>query len=312
MAWLAVAVWCGLLTSTSARFLFWGQCLEITGSCENATTDFVIGLEYNWDDPTDLITVVDLNASTMTQCLAGHLSSVGGSFCPDDTPSPFGQLLLFGIPIFFLACMVVFFCSRRYPTLQFWVMLITFWTADLGAGLATGMYAQMFYPTGATKDRIFLRESLASSPFVEQLGVAFIFELLTWDWPMQLLKLLLSLSCWPCRIKRIVQGGVFLVAACCLGCGCAYMAVDAAYRPASIVVVGHHPLILGLVNFALDLPWKILERRVKAVVEARIWPDAGTYEFLDYQSHWLVEELADPLPEQFVAECRYASSLVSV
>ena len=96
----------------------------------------------------------------MTQCLAGHLSSVGGSFCPDDTPSPFGQLLLFGIPIFFLACMVVFFCSRRYPTLQFWVMLITFWTADLGAGLATGMYAQMFYPTGATKDRIFLRESV--------------------------------------------------------------------------------------------------------------------------------------------------------
>ena len=51
-------------------------------------------------------------------------------------------------------------------------------------------------------------------------------------------------------------------------------------RPAAIVVVGHHPLILGLVNFALDLPWKILERRVKAVVEARIWPDAGTYEQL--------------------------------
>ena len=71
---------------------------------------------------------------------------------------------------------------------------------------------------------------LATSPFVEQLGVAFIFELLTWDWPMQLLKLLLGLSCWPCRIRRVVQGGVFLVVACCLGCGCAYMAVDAAYR----------------------------------------------------------------------------------
>ena len=56
--------------------------------------------------------------------------------------------------------MVVFFCCRRYPTLQFWVMLISFWAADLGAGLATGMYAQMFYPTGATKDRIFLRDSV--------------------------------------------------------------------------------------------------------------------------------------------------------
>ncbi|CAE7352653.1 unnamed protein product [Symbiodinium natans] len=308
---LSVAACFALLSSSDAKFLRWGECLELTEPCGNSTANFVVGLEYNLNDPTDLITVVDLNESIMIQCRAGHLEPTDSSHCPDDNDSLLGQLILLGIPSLFLGFALVFFGCRRHPNVQFWVMLVAFWTADLGAGLATGMYAQMFYPTGATTDRIFLRDSLAHSVFVDQLGVAFIFELLSWDWPMQLLKQLLAMSCWPCHIRRTVQGGVFLVVACVLGTSMMYMAVDAAYRPASIVVVGHHPLILGFVNFALDLPWKFLERRVKEFVEARCWPE-NRYEHLEHETHWLVDELADPLPDQFVADCRYASCLVSV
>ena len=173
---------------------------------------------------------VDLNKSAMAQCSAGDLRPIDAGFCPDNRPSVLGQLGLWTIPGLFGGFLLLFVCGRRHPSLQFWVMLVTYWAADLGAGLATGMYAQMFYPNGPTKDRIFLRESLASSPFVAQLGVAFIFQLTAWDWPMQLLKLLLSLSCWPCKCRRTLQGGLFLLASCLIGSSCMYMAVDAAYR----------------------------------------------------------------------------------
>ena len=41
----------------------------------------------------------------------------------------------------------------------------------------------------------------------------------------------------------------------------AYISIAVAYTPASIVVVGHHPLLVGAVNFLLDIPYKFLENR---------------------------------------------------
>ena len=46
-----------------------------------------------------------------------------------------------------------------------------------------------------------------------------------------------------------------------LGLVNAYIAIAVAYTPASIVVVGHHPLLLGFVNFLLDIPYKLVETR---------------------------------------------------
>ena len=55
--------------------------------------------------------------------------------------------------------------------------------------------------------------------------------------------------------------GAFIVVTFILGLVNAYVAIALAYTPASIVVVGHHPLLLGFVNFLLDIPYKLIETR---------------------------------------------------
>ena len=55
--------------------------------------------------------------------------------------------------------------------------------------------------------------------------------------------------------------GTFIIFACIAGIVNAYIAIAVAYTPASIVVVGHHPLLVGAVNFLLDIPYKFLENR---------------------------------------------------
>ena len=63
----------------------------------------------------------------------------------------------------------------------------------------------------------------------------------------------------PCCQRPLA--GAFIVVTFILGLVNAYIAIAVAYTPASIVVVGHHPLLLGFVNFLLDIPYKLVETR---------------------------------------------------
>lgn len=64
--------------------------------------------------------------------------------------------------------------------------------------------------------------------------------------------------------------GTFIIFACIAGIVNAYIAIAVAYTPASIVVVGHHPLLVGAVNFLLDIPYKFLENRRLEVSKSQL------------------------------------------
>lgn len=65
----------------------------------------------------------------------------------------------------------------------------------------------------------------------------------------------------------------------------AYIAIAVAYTPASIVVVGHHPLLLGVVNFLLDIPYKLLENRPLAG-ESPVWQSSARRRCGSPQGPW--------------------------
>lgn len=139
-----------------------------------------------------------------------------------------------------------------------------------------------------------MKDTMFFNSFVQQLGIAFFFELIlglrTWKgetlvaaylrascfrisfvWPLELLKFCLERS--GCGLSLV--GAIFLSVVCVLGVVNAYIAIAVAYTPACIVLVGHHPLLLGLVNFLLDIPYKLLENQIKKFFWRRVCPVCG-------------------------------------
>ena len=74
--------------------------------------------------------------------------------------------------------------------------------------------------------------------------------------------------------------GTFIIFACIAGIVNAYIAIAVAYTPASIVVVGHHPLLVGAVNFLLDIPYKFLENRRLEVSKSQLLYGLFNQDFL--------------------------------
>ncbi|CAL1154909.1 unnamed protein product [Cladocopium goreaui] len=262
---------------------------------------FYVVQEFNVDDPTDLITVVDLPNRRMLECKARHLVPVDTKWCPENQVSEFGQFFICFTACLFLYLLMLYFCNLHKARVQYWSLLLMFWFSDLAAGLSTGMQGQMYYPTGATEDRLFMRQTFLLTSFIQQLGIAFFFELISFIWPMEMIKFLLE-RCCGCA-GRSVRGGAFIVVTFILGLVNAYIAIAVAYTPASIVVVGHHPLLLGFVNFLLDIPYKLVETRIKRFLWSRCCgeEDAGLVpEYVAPELDWLGVELAEALPEEFV------------
>jgi len=298
------SVICWLILSSVAKAwkLFPSQCVKASG-CNGTEDGFYIVQEFTLDDPTDLITVVDLPHRQMLQCMAKHLVPVETARCPENQVSDVGQFFICTVLCIFTYLLFKFFCNRHKVRVQYWSLLLTFWLADLAVGLSTGMQGQMYYPTGPTNDRLFMQSTFLFNSFIQQLGIAFFFELISFVWPMELLKFILE-RCCRCTSHNC-RGGTFIIFAGIAGIVNAYTAIAVAYTPASIVVVGHHPLLVGAVNFLLDIPYKFLENRMKRFLWSRCCEkeeqdDLELPEYMAPELGWLGVELAEALPEEFV------------
>eukprot|EP00435_Cladocopium_sp_Y103_P014619 s5434_g3.t1 len=116
--------WLLVLPLVQGFKLFPSQCVNASGC--NATEDgFYILQEFSVDDPTDLITVVDLPNRRMLQCKARHLVPVDTKWCPENQVSEFGQFFICITACLFLYLLMLYFCNlQKAPDDTFAVAVI--------------------------------------------------------------------------------------------------------------------------------------------------------------------------------------------
>ena len=94
---------------------------------------------------------------------------------------------------------------------------------------------------------------------------------------------------------------LFNIAAVLLGFFYSWGAVQHAYRPSYIVVVGHHPLLLGFITFLTEGPKKIMLNYVKKVVKERVLGfEPEEYTYVVTELGWFFRHIAEPLPNAVV------------
>jgi hypothetical protein len=229
-------------------------------------------------------TLVDLEAPRVHDCNMSMVSKVQRDQCPDDE---IGVLATMG----FYAMLVAFgLLLRRFSRSQndsdrFWATLFLYWAGDLGAGLYVGLQVQKVFPNAGVIDS-------------DQILLALVWETLVYDGPMFLLKKFSERRC--CGGPPVL----FAWGACLFGVVLGGKAIDSSYQPSTIVVVGHHPLVLGFLTFLLDFPKKVVQNHAKRFVKERVlcWPPEEEYTYLVTEMSWVLKELAEPLPNYVVVE----------
>jgi fibro-slime domain-containing protein len=266
------------------------DCLVATG-CEDLEDNVaVMALEASSANYTTLITVVDLVANSSHECPVRSLDKTDSDRCPENKIHPFGQsLMLLSLGVF-LGLGAIGVCatySDKCGRFLFWTVLLTFWAADCSVGLFSGMYAQINFPTGL--------------PLVMSLVLNVVF----FDVPMFALKLVANYQpCFPDGVFNLL----YIVLVTSFGSLCSISAIGWAYSPATIIVVGHHPLLLGLKTFLLQFPKKIAMNYIKNYIKKRMGFQIEKHRFFTELS-WFFNHIAEPLPRAIVRVAEYEQLL---
>eukprot|EP00931_Biecheleriopsis_adriatica_P021598 TRINITY_DN14083_c0_g1_i5.p1 TRINITY_DN14083_c0_g1~~TRINITY_DN14083_c0_g1_i5.p1 ORF type:complete len:305 (-),score=31.10 TRINITY_DN14083_c0_g1_i5:58-972(-) len=271
---LFLSVWFSVVTSGMGDC-----CVQLVNECGQFEVGTkLIALAY--DGQSDgLFTVVDINNSLYEKCSARKMQRVWQSECPSDEVESTGFALSTISCVFLLAVLVSSLCALYLCGAQvyFWLTLVMYWAADLNAGIAAGCLAQLMSPSRGSIN-------------MEQILTTMVLELLFYDWPMLVMRVLVN----KCCCGPASAGMAFNTVACILGSFCAYCAASWAYQPSNIVMIGHYPLVLGFINFFLDFPKKILGGYLRATVCSSCSSQDKPYVT---ELPWFFKEISEPLPE---------------
>jgi len=255
-------------------------------------------LEASDTNDTTRITVVDLVAGSMGECLVRSLDKTDGAECPANKINPFGeQLALLSLGMF-LGLGALGVCATYSPgRFLFWTALLTFWSADCSVGFFSAMYGQIQHPTGGMN--YFLRApNLVVNNVVDKFLVSLMYNVVLFDVPMFGLKLLANFQfCFPPGVFNLL----YIVFVTSFGVVCSNQAIRWAYTPATIIVVGHHPLLMGLGTFLLQFPKKIAMNSIKKYIkESILGMEPEKYTGLFTELSWFFQQIAEPLPGQLL------------
>jgi len=286
-------VWCAVPLEDDAlqRRHAWEvyDCLVST-DCEGLKDNVpVMALEASSTNLTTLITVVDFSLNSSHECPVGSLDKTDTS-CGDNEISPLGQsltLLSLGVFLGLGALAVCATYSDKCGRFLFWTVLLTFWAANCSGALFARMYGKIHYPN----DVILLTPLL--------------FHVVYFDVPMFALKLVANYQpCFPDGVFNLL----YIVFVTSYGSYCSISAIRWAYSPATIIVVGHHPLLLGVIVFLLQFPKKIAMNYIKNYIKKRMGFQIEKHRFL-IELSWFFKNIAEPLPRAIIGAADYEQLL---
>jgi len=185
---------------------------------------------------------LDVNTFTWTACWMNSTISVNNTMCPLLQELPAGKYVKYLVYVT-LAVLWFLSCDPQFAGIEDKILgvpvtaVACFWWCHFWTHLGVGMLAQKI--VGA----------LAQSWFIMAFGLIFsqIASFLAWD-----------LVLW--RLAN-AEPGVFFTYLCILTSSSVSQATEWAYKPETIIFLGHHPLVLGIPNFLLGFVKSVVQRR---------------------------------------------------
>jgi len=284
----------------------WKQfdCLAVHG-CGNWTNHSVLALEASSTDDNEskLITVVNLTTRLWQECPVGTLAKTERDHCPENAISAHGQQWIHVSMLIFI-CVFVLGAGLTYKKEEcgrflFWTALFLFWAADCGAGLWSGMAAQMIVAPISSAQ---IWPAILMDPFRSSQFWSLVWNVLVFDLPMWVVKLLSNcIICLPEGLRNLV----YIIFTTSYGLFFSRRAIGWANEPATVIVFGHNALLVGVQTFFLQFPKMIIMNHIKKCIARPLihtlgFDDYRPHIFVNTEIHWVWEHLAQPLPRSIV------------
>jgi len=237
--------------------------VELTSTCsdyEEGTKLLVGGHSYDGK-----VFLADIRKSSLVSCERDKLRTVPRSNCPaSDTPAIASNIFILVVVI--EVAILCFWCCTGSPKM----CLFAYWWNDFFAGLLSASLATEIIGTNGQ----WMVSAVACGLFAAQ-----IFEFLLYDGPL--------------RLVRCCSAHCFVLAAVVLGASCAGYGIILAYDPVEVAILGHHVLLMGAFNFALDFVKHAATHNAKRFL-------CGQHELEVYKP--ILSELTDVLTEEIKAQ----------
>jgi len=195
-----------------------------------------------------IVEVSDVERFVWTTCLSNSTHTVERSECPPNNMTIAGVFNILAALMMIMASLLYLryrpghrVNRAKLPNAP-WGAVLVHWVCDFWVTVAASIVAQVFAGP-------LICGFSPLTQFLLKTGLGVAFALFYWDLGQYLIG------------RLFTSGRYFIVLSLYAASTCGHTAF-LAYRPSSIAIVGHHPLMLGLLNFCFSFPKAIVKHRV--------------------------------------------------